>query len=234
MSNNRVGRLARYRTSGSLARPLGRWALSALLLGVGFAACGGKATETGDVARAGASTTVRGGSGSGGSSPGGPSRGGRPQGPGPGGLAGEGVGGRRVPGGPVGQAGDGAAGCGFAQECGGCDQGFVSVVCSWGSVELPWEQVVNELGNEPAAVCKAAQQQYSAPQSAGGASGANEGGAGGEGPILRGLCATYVAPGGAITSCNDGCTETEYTNKVGECTIGGECCVMADVWSCGT
>lgn len=217
-------------------RRASRWVLSVLLLGAGFVACGGKATESDDGTKAGAPSTSL--AGSGGGSTFGPARGGQHQGPAMGGKTGQGVGGSRGPSRPV--PGDaGAAGtCSLEDRCGGCDQGFVSVLCSWGSIELPYELVVDELFNDHDAVCKASQQHYAASQSSGGAGGVGAGGAsaggeGGEGPIRPGLCASYVSPGTSIISC-DGCTETESQDEVGQCNIGGECCVLVKYQYCGT
>lgn len=217
-------------------RRASRWVLPALLLGAGFVACGGKATESDDVAKAGGPSTTL--AGNGGASTLGPARGGQRQGPATGGKAGQGLGGGRGPGrllpGDAGAAGT----CGLEDQCGGCDQGFVLVLCSWGSIELPYELVVDELFNDHDAVCEASQQQYAASQSAGGAGGvgaggASEGGAGAERPLRPGLCSSYVSPGTSIISC-DGCAETESENKVGQCNTGGECCVLVNYQYCGT
>lgn len=201
--------------------------MPALLLGMVFGACGGKATDTdGPVKADGVSGTTTGdfaGSGGAYSTPGSPARGGQPSMPSPG-VAG--VGGR-VPGRPI-----DLPPCGFDNECGGCTLEYVSVVCSWGNVELPWD-VAEHLSGNPPAVCRAAQQQYAETQGGAGAGAGGEAGAGGAVPVFPGACATYKAPGRYITSCEYGCTETADIQKRGQCTIGGECCVLVGSTWCG-
>lgn len=215
----------------------GRWLLPLLLAGVGFGACGGKATDSAELAKAdGVAGTAR---ASGGRSSGGRRSGGSggtyssPDSVGCGAPAIAGEGGGGVPGRPVDLPGDaGASPCDFEHECGGCGQEYLSVVCSWGELELPWEQS-QELGDDVPEVCRAVQQQYLETQGGGGASGAGgEAGVGGDGPVRPGACATYRAPGRSITSCG-ACTETADIRKAGQCNIGGECCVVVGSTWCG-
>ena len=130
----------------------------------------------------------------------------------------------------------GAAGCGFGNECGGCDAGIITAVCSWGSVELPWEQA-QEIAGDAEAACAAAQLQYQTTASQNGIGGNadkpdSNGGASDE-AILPGICPTFVAAGDHVLDCDFGCAETSHERKAGTCTIGGECCVLVFSQSCG-
>lgn len=210
----------------------GGWVALALLLGMGFGACGGKATDSPDPAMPDGVAGTRGGGDRGGSG----GTHGTLDGVGASGHAGEGEGGSRVPARPVDLRGEaGAPACGFDNECGGCTQEYLSVLCSWGEVELPWELADELSGNRPA-LCLAAQQQYAQTQSNGGGAGAGAGGeagAVGPGPMPPSMCATYHGPGRFITSCERACTETADIQKRGQCFIGGECCVVVGSTWCG-
>ncbi len=118
----------------------------------------------------------------------------------------------------------GAGGCG--ETCSGCGELEVEVHCSFGSRKVTYD--TDDVGE----LCAAAEVAFAGEGGAGGDGGV-AGGNGGVGGYSSSYCDDYVERGEVILGCDFGCLAKDIWNKLGTCTIGGECCVLESYLFCG-